>query len=287
MKKSKIKTLLPNIVLALVFIVGLCIFLYPFASDFINTMIQNNEVNRYTNIITELSTERYDKLIQDAQNYNNSLIGKKLAVNNEEAKNSNYKDILSVDGSGMIGYIKIGKINVKIPIYHGTDLSTLQTGVGHLEGTSFPIGSETEHAVLTGHTGLPSAKLLTDLVELKVGDTFDVIILNKIFNYEIDQILVVEPNDTDNLEIEEGKQYCTIVTCTPYGINSHRLLVRGHITENIINTDITSEATIVNSNILIVAISIPMVLILFIILISLRRKRKVRELQNEKFKNSK
>ena len=287
MSKSNLKIWLPNIILAFVFIIGLCIFLYPFASDFINTIIQNKEVSKYASVISELSTEQYDKLIADAKEYNKQLIGNNLFVNSQNIEKSNYKNILSIDSSGVIGYLKINKINVKIPIYHGTDLSTLQNGIGHLEGSSFPIASETEHAVLTGHTGLPSSKLLTDLVELQIGDTFNVIILNKIFTYEIDQILVVEPNDTDNLEIEEGKQYCTLLTCTPYGVNSHRLLVRGHYIENIISTDIVSEAKVVDSNIMIIIISIPLIIIIFIIMIALRNKRRVKDLKDEEIKNIK
>ena len=226
-------------------------------------------------------------MLEEARVYNQGLVGKNLSINGENTKNTNYKNILSVDGAGMMGYLKIPKINVRIPIYHGTDSYILQAGIGHLEGTSFPLGTDTEHCVLTGHTGLPSSKLLTDLVELEVGDSFDVIILNKIFNYEIDQILVVEPNDTDNLEIVDGKQYCTIVTCTPYGVNSHRLLVRGHLKENTISADIASEAVVVNSNILIMAISIPLIIILFIVMVRLRKKKRMKELENEKIKNNK
>ena len=282
--KAKIKKILPNIILALVFIVGLCIFLYPYASDFINSVTQQREISQYESTVSELSTETFDKIIQETLEFNNSLIGKNLATNRDNLDKEKYEKTLSLNSTGIMGYLKISKINVKLPIYHGTDMSTLQNGIGHLEGTSFPIDSETEHSVLVGHTGLPAAKLLTDLVELKVGDNFDVIILNKIYTYEIDQILVVEPNDTDSLEIEEGKKYCTLVTCTPYGINSHRLLVRGHLRDNSVTADIAADAFVVNSNFLVIAISIPLIIILFIIMITIRRKKGNRDEKENSYK---
>ena len=249
--KNKLKKNLPNVILAVFFIIGLCIFLYPSVSDFVNEWAQNWEVSQYESKVSELSYDIYDNLISEAQEYNKSLVGKNLLFNNENLENTNYKNILSVENSGIIGYLKIPKINGRLPIYHGTDASILQIGVGHLEGTSFPVSGESVHAVLSGHTGLPSSKLLTDLVELEVGDTFSIVILNQIYTYEVDQILVVEPDETDALEIIEGKQYATIVTCTPYGVNTHRLLVRGALIQNVINADIASEATVVDSTIII------------------------------------
>ena len=184
----------------------------------------------------------------------------------------------------MIGYLKINKIQVKLPIYHGTSDEVLQKGIGHYEGTSFPIGKENEHSVLVGHTGLPSAKLLSDLSEIKLGDYFDVVVLNKVLSYEVDQILVVEPNDSEALELEEGKTYCTIITCTPYGINSHRLLVRGKLRDNTASSNIASEARFVNSNIIIMIISIPLIIALFILMINLRKRSIIRKEQNEKLR---
>ena len=275
--KNKLKKNLPNVILAVFFIIGLCIFLYPSVSDFVNEWAQNWEVSQYESKVSELSYDIYDNLISEAQEYNKSLVGKNLLFNNENLENTNYKNILSVENSGIIGYLKIPKINVRLPIYHGTDASILQIGVGHLEGTSFPVSGESVHAVLSGHTGLPSSKLLTDLVELEVGDTFSIVILNQIYTYEVDQILVVEPDETDALEIIEGKQYATIVTCTPYGVNTHRLLVRGTLIQNVINADIASEATVVDSTIIIPIIAIPLIIILFIIMINIRNKKNKRK----------
>jgi sortase A len=174
----------------------------------------------------------------------------------------------------MIGYLKIPKIDVRLPIYHDTDQSTLSIGIGHFKGTSLPVPGETVHTVLSGHTGLPSSKLLTDLTELEVGDNFSIVVLNQIYTYDVDQILVVEPNDTDALELVEGKQYATIVTCTPYGINTHRLLVRGELIQNKKNADVASEAVIVDSSIMIAIVAIPLIVILFIIMINIRKKKR-------------
>ena len=278
---------MPNIILAGVFIIGLCIFLYPSVSDIINSWLQGKEISKYENFISELSNEEYDKMIADAREYNELLIDNTLIQNIEKSKNTNYKNLLSIDNTGMMGYLYINKINVRLPIYHGTDASVLQKGIGHLEGSSLPVDSETQHVVISGHTGLPSSKLLTDLVELEVGDTFKLDILNQKYTYEVDQILVVEPNEIDNLELVEGKQYATIITCTPYGVNTHRLLVRGVLKDDTVDANISSDAIIINSNILIPIISITLIIILFIVMIIIKRKRREKEKINEEENNIK
>ena len=272
--KSKLKKNLPNIILAVFFIVGLCVFLYPSVSDFVNKWAQDREVSQYESIVSELSDDVYRDLISEAQEYNSTLVGHNIVENQENLNEEEYNNLLSVDGSNIIGYLKIQKIDVRLPIYHSTDQSILQLGIGHMEGTSLPVPGETVHTVLSGHTGLPSSKLLTDLVDLEVVDTFDIVVLNQIYTYEVDQILVVEPDETDALELVDGQQYATIVTCTPYGVNTHRLLVRGKLIENVINTDVTSEAVVIDSTIIIPIIAIPLMIILFIIMINIRNKKK-------------
>ena len=276
-QKLKFKKQLPNIILALVFVIGFGIFLYPSASDFINTHMQSKEINRYKHLLADLSTEEYEKKLEEAVEYNNNLVGYNLAQNTERVKNTNYNELLSLDKKGIMGYLTIDKIDVKLPIYHGTDTSILQVGIGHVPGTSLPVESETAHCIVSGHTGLPSAKLLTDLVELEVGDTFRINVLNQRYTYEIDQILVVEPNETESLELVPGKQYATIITCTPYGVNTHRLLVRGELKSNIIDSDVSGDAVVVDSNIITIIISVILIIILFIIMISLRRRREKQE----------
>lgn len=280
-RKFDIKKQLPNIILAVVFIVGLCIFLYPSVSDIINSWFQSREINKYERLVEGLSFEEYDKMISDAREYNKTLLGYNLTQNIEKSKNTNYKQLLSLDESGIMGYLYISKINVRLPIYHGTDAGVLQNGIGHLEGSSLPVDGETQHVVISGHTGLPSSKLLTDLVELEVGDTFKIDILNQRYTYEVNQILVVEPNETDSLELVEGKQYATIITCTPYGVNTHRLLVRGELKDDTVDANISGDAIIINSNTIIPIISIPLIIILFIIMISIRKKRGEKEIDEE------
>lgn len=275
------KKQLPNIILALVFIIGLCIFLYPSVSDLINSWLQSQEISKYEQMVSELSTNEYDDMISAAREYNKTLVGNNLTQNIKQAKNSNYKQLLSLDSTGIMGYLYISKIKVRLPIYHGTDASTLQMGIGHLEGSSLPVDGETQHVVISGHTGLPSSKLLTDLVELEVGDTFKIDVLNQRYTYEVDQILVVEPNETDSLEIVEGKQYATIITCTPYGVNTHRLLVRGELKEEKVDAEISGDAIIIDSNVIIPIISIPIIIILFIVMINIRRKRREKEVDEE------
>lgn len=221
-----------NILLITIFIMGLSIFLYPYVSDFINQKVQRKEIEKYKGKVREISYDKYDSMINDAQKYNEQLLYKTIEENTQKADERGYYNLLSLDSSGIMGYLVIDKINVKLPIYHGSDTSTLQNGIGHLKGSSLPVGSISSHVVLAGHTGMPSSKLLTDLVKLEVGDKFQIIVLNKTYTYEVDQILVVEPSDTENLNIEENKQYATLITCTPLGVNSHRLLVRGYLIES-------------------------------------------------------
>lgn len=263
----------PNIILALFFIVGLCIFLYPFISDFITVFFQSKEINKYESLVSNLCFEEHEKMISDAQEYNKILTNHKLEENSENAKNNNYNELLSLDKSGIMGYLKIDKINVKLPIYHGTSSSVLQKGIGHLDGSSLPVSGESTHTVLSGHTGLPSSKLLTDLDKLELGDTFQIDVLNQVYTYEVDQILVVEPEEMEHLEIVSGKQYVTLITCTPYGVNTHRLLVRGELKNNIVNSDIkSSDAMLMDSNFIVLVISIPsLVLVLFIFMLNKRR----------------
>ena len=198
-----------------------------------------------------------------------------------EVNEEKYEKLLNVDENGIMGYIQIPSINLSLPIYHGTDDYVLQSGIGHLDWTSLPIGGEGTHCVLSGHRGLPSAKLFTNLDKLVIGDTFMIRVLNEVLTYEVDQILIVDPNDTDELKIVPGKDYCTLVTCTPYGINTHRLLVRGHRianTEEVQNTFITADAVQVEPIIVTPMLAIPaLILIINILLLSKKRRRKTHE----------
>lgn len=280
---AKQRKKLPNIILALFFLVGLCIFLYPFISDFITVFFQHREIEKYENLVSNLCFDEYEKVIKDAQEYNESLTKYKLEENSENTKNNNYNELLSLDKSGIMGYLKIDKINVKLPIYHGTGSSVLQKGIGHLEGSSLPVLGKSTHTVLSGHTGLPSSKLLTDLDKLQIGDVFRIDVLNQVYTYEVDQILVVDPEETEYLEIVDDKQYATLITCTPYGVNTHRLLVRGTLKNNEISSDIqNSDAVIVDLNFVIIIVSITcIVFVLFVCILNKRRGDKVNDKKDD------
>lgn len=264
-KEANLKNVLPNIILIVFFIIGLSIFLYPFISNYINQKIQNKEISKYEISVSELSLDKYEKLLLEAQEYNKTLVGNNLATNNENIKNTNYKNLLSLDSTGIMGYLYISKIDVKLPIYHGTDDSTLQVGLGHFEGSSLPVEGQSTHSIIVGHTGLSSAKLLTDLIKMEIGDSFEIAVLNKKYTYEVDQILIVKPDETEALEIVPNAQYATIITCTPYRVNSHRLLVRGVLKENKSSlSDVSSDAVIINSNIIIFIASIILIILIII-----------------------
>ena len=196
-----------------------------------------------------------------------------------EENHKDYESQLNIDGNGIMGYIEIDKIGVSLPIYHGTSDAVLQVAIGHLDWTSLPIGGEGSHCVLSGHRGLPSAKLFTNLDKLEVGDTFVMRVLDEMYTYEVDRILIVLPQDTDALRIVKGMDYCTLVTCTPYGINTHRLLVRGHRTENaatVRDIKVTSDATRIDPLIIAPMIAVPILILLFIFVVGTDRRRSKR-----------
>lgn len=239
MKKSapnKFKKQLPNILIILVFIIGLSVLLYPPISSYINAQTQSRSVARYYERVTEYDGEQLKKMIAEAREYNDNLLGKQNRFSFTEAETAYYKSILNI-GPDIMGVLIIDKIDVNLPIYHGTDESVLQVGLGHLQGSSLPVGGVGTHAVISGHTGLPSAVLLTHLTKLVECDKFLIRIASEVLTYEVDKISVVEPGEVRALDIDPEADIVTLVTCTPYGINSHRLLVRGHRVENDINVE--------------------------------------------------
>lgn len=195
-------------------------------------MHQSRAIAEYSEEVERLDEELYQKFWEDAKAYNLTLIGKANRFTMSEEEREEYEGLLDISGSGIIGYVEIPAIDCKLPIYHGSDEAVLQIAVGHIEGSSLPVGGAGTHCVLSGHRGLPSAKLFSNLDKLEIGDTFMLKVLDETLTYEVDQILVVEPDETEALAIEEGEDYCTLITCTPYGINTHRLLVRGHRVPN-------------------------------------------------------
>lgn len=221
-----------TIILILIFCVGLSLLLYPAVSDYWNSLHQSRAIASYAEAVAEISNESYESIWEDAVAYNAALAERGGGwVQSAEALEE-YNAQLNVNGTGVMSYIEIPSIKCSLPVYHGTDEAVMQIAVGHLEGSSLPVGGESTHCVLSGHRGLPSAKLFTDIDQLEAGDIFTLCTLDETLTYEVDRINIVLPNEVELLAIEEGEDLCTLITCTPYGVNSHRLLVRGHRVEN-------------------------------------------------------
>ena len=266
-----------TIILLLVFLIGLSLLLYPTFADWWNSMHQSRAVASYVEQVAHIDTDQYEQLWNEAWEYNAPLRGR---INNyllSEEQKTEYNRLLDISGLGIMGYIEIPAIKVTLPIYHGTDEAVLHIAIGHLEWTSLPVGGESSHCVVSGHRGLPSARLFTDLDRLVVGDVFLLHVLDETLTYEVDQILIVEPHETDALTIVEGQDLCTMITCTPYGVNSHRLLVRGHRIETQVEVQtvrVTSDAVQIDPTIVAPIVAIPILLVLLILLMIPKKRRR-------------
>lgn len=277
-----------TIVLVAIFFVGLIILLYPTVSDFWNEKRQSQAIVNYDDLIVDLTPEDHSRLFSQAKAYNDKLRRMSYPFLDHKSIVDEYYDTLDVNGNGMIGYVTVEKIKVQLPIYHGTSDKVLNSAVGHVEGSSLPIGGESTHSVLSAHRGLPSAKLFTNLNKLETGDVFTVSILDRTVTYRVDLIQVVLPEETEALSLVQGEDLCTLVTCTPYGINTHRLLVRGTRIENaeperVIN--IATEAYMIDPLIVTPAVAAPMLALLLIYLIigtARDEKKKKRRMRGER-----
>lgn len=269
---------LTNLLLLLALLAGVSLLLYPTVSDYWNERHASRAVASYAQDVENMDNDRYEQLWQAAADYNAALLRRENVYFLADWQREEYDALLDVSGTGIMGYIEIPTINVSLPIYHGTDDAVLQIAVGHLDWTSLPVGGESSHCVLSGHRGLPSAKLFTNLDRVVVGDTFTLRVLDEILTYEVDKILIVEPEDVSALTVEEGKDLCTLVTCTPYGINSHRLLVRGHRVQTVqeeVAVRLTSDAIQVEPLIVAPLVALPVLLVLSlgVMLFGGRKKR--------------
>ena len=272
-----LKQNLITVILVLILLTGLSLLLYPTVSDYWNSLHQSRAIATYSEAVAEIDDNNYEILWEEAKEYNERLKEKKNRLYLDDEERKEYESLIDVSGNGIIGYIEIPKISVALPIYHGTDEGVLQIAIGHIEGSSLPVGGAGTHCVLSGHRGLPSAKLFTNLDELVIGDEFVIRVLDETLTYEVDQIRIVEPGDLSDLEIEEGKDLCTLVTCTPYGINTHRLLVRGHRVENkkeAKSIRVTADAIQIDPQLVAPVAAVPMLLILLIWLLVHYRNRK-------------
>ena len=282
--KSRIPDRLFTIILVSVMLAGIGLLAYPSLADYWNSFHQSRAVMSYAEHVSDMNAEEYDRLLSEAKAYNERFVENGLNWHLTEEEKAEYESVLDVDGSGVMGYIRIPKIDVMLPVYHGTEENVLQTSIGHLEGSSLPVGGENTHCLLSGHRGLPSARLFTDLDQLREGDTFTITVLNDTLTYEVDHIWIVEPEDLSHLTIEAGQDLCTLITCTPYGINTHRLLVRGH---RIPNADggamVVADAIQIRPVFIAPFLAIPILFLLLIwMLISTgMRRRKVRDYKAE------
>lgn len=263
-----------NMVLILVFLIGLSLLLYPTISDWWNSFHQTQTIETYSKKVAGLNAETYQRALEDATAYNQEIAERGIQWTMTKDEFKKYEALLNVADNGVMCTVEIPKINCKLPVYHGTDESILQIAIGHIAGSSLPVGGASTHCIISGHRGLPSAKLFSNIDQLEKGDHFMLHTLNETLTYEVDQIRIVLPNELDDLKIIDGEDLCTLVTCTPYGVNSHRLLVRGQRVENDISMMVDAEAVQIDKLIVASAIAVPMLVILLIWMFITTRKKK-------------
>ncbi len=272
---------LSTIILVLVLVLGLGIMLYPTVSDWWNSMHATRAIASYVTAVEDLSGQEREAMLEAAREYNSRLAnGVNFTLTDEQR--AEYDSLLDITGTGIMGYVQITAIGVNLPVYHSVEETVLQVAVGHIPGSSLPVGGERTHAILSGHRGLPSAKLFSDLDQMVEGDTFTLNIMDQTITYMVDQIRIVLPEETDELAITDGKDYCTLVTCTPYGINTHRMLVRGKRIDNIIGeVVVVSEAVRIPNYIVAPAICIPLLFIILLIMLIYYRRLGPRKTEAE------
>lgn len=254
-----------TIILLVSFFVGLSVLLYPSISSYWNSKTQSEAIVDYEAMLSQYKPEDYTALFEEADAYNKSLsqLDEPLVEHN---RLKDYNSILNIGGTGMMGYITIPKISQELPVYHGTSDGVLSVAVGHLQGTSLPVGGESTHCVVSAHRGLPTAVLFTHLDRMEIGDIFYFTILDRTITYQVDQIRIVDPDDTSLIQIKDGKDYCTLLTCTPYGINTQRLLVRGHQVDETQtrNLYVSNEAYHIEPLIVMPIVALPIIFVLLI-----------------------
>ena len=274
--KTWVKKNLLTVLMACGMLAGVFLLLYPSVSNYWNSFHQTRAISEYSEAVSTMDKDEQKEIIESARAYNEKLAETGILWNMTEAQRAEYNKELSIDGSEVMAVVSIPKFHIRCPIYHGTDETVLQIAVGHIEGSSLPVGGKDTHTIISGHRGLPSARLFTDIDKTKEGDTWTINVLNETLTYECDQIRIVLPDDLSGLRIEEGRDLCTLVTCTPYGINTHRLLVRGHRIPNANGSaEITADAIQVEPVFVALFLAIP-VLILLIIILLLSTRRAVR-----------
>ena len=264
-------------VLIVLLLVGLSLLLYPSVSNYWNSFHQTRAIANYAEEVAHLDDTDYESIWSAARDYNAALAARGESFVLTDAQRADYERQLDVTGLGIMGYIEIPELACTLPIYHGTEESVLQVAVGHLDWSSLPVGGESSHCVLSGHRGLPSAKLFTNLDRLEEGDVFLLRVLDEVLAYEVDQILIVEPQETDALRIVPDEDLCTLVTCTPYGINTHRLLVRGHRLTDYVDAGsirVTADAIQIEPLLVAPIVAVPILAVLLVVLLVPKRPKK-------------
>lgn len=271
-----------EIVLSIVLFAGLCLILYPTVSDWWNSFHQSRAIASYVETVDEMSEEEQREMLAAARAYNEKLAAGNGGFLLGEREQQEYESLLDVSGTGIMGYIQIPSLGVSLPVYHGTEEAVLQVAIGHIPGSSLPVGGESTHCLVSGHRGLPSARLFTDLDQMEEGDVFTLTVLGQTITYQVDQIRVVLPEEQEELRITEGEDYCTLITCTPYGINSHRILVRGTRVRNLEDTyTITAEAVKLPVYRVVLAVGAPVVLLTLLGIWIFRRIRRPKKSMKE------
>ena len=268
-----------TIFLILILLIGVSLLLYPTFADWWNSFHQTRAIASYSEEVANIDDDRYAELWTAAREYNLALLDRENGFWLSEERKEEYQSLLNIGGNGIMGYIEIPELKITLPIYHGTDEAVLQIAVGHLDWSSLPVGGSSTHCVLSGHRGLPSARLFTDLDKMVEGDLFLLRILDEVLTYEVDQIRIVLPHEVDDLVIEENKDLCTLVTCTPYGVNSHRLLIRGHRVETQETgvVRVTADAIQIEPAIVAPFLAAPVLLFLLLLLLLPKRKKTGKE----------
>lgn len=257
-----------TIILIAVFFVGLSVLLYPTVSNYVNSFHQSRAIATYEENLASFTEEDYTASFRAAQAYNDALLNGEASFHSGAPLDGAYASLLSVTDDGEMGYVTIQKLGVQLPVYHGTAETILAVGTGHLEGSSLPVGGVGTHAVITGHRGLPSAKLFTSLDKLDIGDTFTVTVLNQTLTYEVDKISIVLPDDVSLLQIDPNEDYVTLLTCTPYAVNTHRLLVRGVRTDAAVEVRVAADAVQIDPVLVAPVVAAPMLLLLLLLLLT-------------------
>ena len=275
MQSKKKRDIITTVVFGFIFLAGLSVMLYPTFSNWWNRNMASHTVSDYKETVAKIDTAEYEQMLEDARAYNAQLAQLYAPFTNFEDI-PGYEDLLNISGSGVMGYVSIPNINVELPIYHGTSEGVLQIASGHIQGSSLPVGGPSTHAVISGHRGLPSARLFTDLDQIVEGDIFTINVLNEVYTYEVERILIIRPEETDKLAIFPGEDIVTLMTCTPYGVNSHRLLIRGHRIASVYDKKIKvgADALQVDFMTVLPAVFVPLLLLLLIYWHITGRRRK-------------